>query len=164
MKRKNHGKFLKILSLLLLITWCSLIFFFSSQSGNLSSDSSNFVILTINNFLRLFNSQIDILSIPYMTLIIRKMAHMFLYFGLYFFTYFAMFQFNFQHRKYLALIFCFGYAISDEFHQLFVINRSGQVMDVLIDTFGSFLAFIWLQLVSLRKNLNHNTVICEKSR
>ena len=37
----------------------------------------------------------------------------------------------------LALLFCFLYAVFDEFHQTFVPGRSGQLSDVLINTFGA---------------------------
>ncbi|MBQ3466792.1 MAG: VanZ family protein, partial [Oscillospiraceae bacterium] len=35
-----------------------------------------------------------------------------------------------------GLLFCFLYACSDEFHQLFVPGRAGMFSDVLIDTVG----------------------------
>lgn len=37
----------------------------------------------------------------------------------------------------LALGICILYAISDEFHQLFVPGRGGQIRDVLIDSTGA---------------------------
>jgi VanZ family protein len=43
-----------------------------------------------------------------------------------------------------ALLFCFLYACSDEFHQHFVVGRYGSPLDVLIDTVGSGLALFWL--------------------
>ena len=51
-----------------------------------------------------------------------------------------------------SLIIVFGYACSDEFHQLFVEGRSGQFKDVLIDTsggiFGSLLAILKSKIFS----------------
>jgi VanZ family protein len=35
-------------------------------------------------------------------------------------------------------VFCILYAISDEVHQLFVLGRGAQVVDVLIDSLGAF--------------------------
>jgi VanZ family protein len=37
-----------------------------------------------------------------------------------------------------SLVFCILYAISDEVHQLFVLGRGAQVVDVLIDSLGAF--------------------------
>jgi len=46
----------------------------------------------------------------------------------------------------LSLILVFLYAGSDEFHQTFIPNRTGQFSDVLVDTAGGAvgLAFLWL--------------------
>ena len=49
----------------------------------------------------------------------------------------------------LALFISFLYACSDEFHQLFINGRSGQVSDVLLDTIGAGLGI--LMVVILRK-------------
>jgi VanZ family protein len=39
----------------------------------------------------------------------------------------------------VAVIFCVAYAVSDEFHQLFVPGRNGSPIDVLIDSCGSII-------------------------
>ena len=48
------------------------------------------------------------------------------------------------NKKYIiySLIICLLYSISDEVHQMFVPGRSGEVLDVFIDTFGSFIGII----------------------
>ena len=45
-----------------------------------------------------------------------------------------------------------GYAATDEFHQLFVPGRSGQISDVLLDSAGA-LAGVWIMtgLEKIRK-------------
>ena len=47
-------------------------------------------------------------------------------------------EFNVKHLILLSLMVCLFYASTDEFHQLFVSGRSGEVTDVILDTFGSF--------------------------
>ena len=42
----------------------------------------------------------------------------------------------------ISLIICIVYAITDEVHQLFVFERSGEVRDVLIDSAGSLLGIL----------------------
>lgn len=43
-----------------------------------------------------------------------------------------------------AMLLCIAFAISDEWHQSFIPNRYGTVMDVLIDSFGVCTAGIYL--------------------
>ena len=138
----------KIISIILLILWLALIFFFSSQNGELSSNSSSLVVNLVNKFLQIFNPKIDISIYPITVFIIRKLAHMFLYFILYLLTYYLMYQFNIKKRLILSLLFCIFYAATDEVHQLFINERSGQIMDVLIDTLGSIIAIILLKLIN----------------
>lgn len=47
-----------------------------------------------------------------------------------------------------AFLICFLYACSDEFHQTFVKDRSGSIIDVLIDTLGASIALglVWALL------------------
>ena len=42
----------------------------------------------------------------------------------------------------LAAILSLGYAVLDEFHQIFVPNRSASIGDVLVDMFGVVFAFL----------------------
>lgn len=145
MKIKNQDKLNKIISIILLISWVLLIFYFSNQKGSISEENSNFIINILNSFIKINN----IKNISY---IIRKLAHIFLYFILYYLTYYVLYQFNINKRKIISFIFCILFAISDEFHQLFIINRSGSLIDVFIDTIGSYLAYFLLVLKSkLRK-------------
>ena len=43
-------------------------------------------------------------------------------------------------RFIIALVICFIYACTDEYHQTFVNGRTGQFSDTLIDTFGGFVS------------------------
>ena len=47
-----------------------------------------------------------------------------------------------------AMVICTLYAGSDEFHQLFVPGRSGELRDVLLDSSGALLGIYLYQLVS----------------
>ena len=66
---------------------------------------------------------------------------------LYFLAYNLLRLYITRKKAYIySLVIVFGYACSDEFHQLFVEGRSGQFKDVLIDTsggvFGGILTFL----------------------
>jgi len=44
---------------------------------------------------------------------------------------------------FLAIIISVLYAVSDEIHQLFVPTREGKIRDVLIDSLGILLSFVY---------------------
>ena len=107
MKLKNQDKIHKIISIILLILWLSLIFYFSGQKGSVSENSSNTIIKILDNFFKFFNQNLDIYSLDNIAFLVRKSAHMFLYFILYFLIYYTMYEFNIKKRIYLSLILCF---------------------------------------------------------
>lgn len=133
----------KIIAWSLLIVWMAFIFFMSSQPGDVSSKQSNFVVLLLDTLGIDLNSRFGDLS----TLIIRKGAHFTEYMILYFLAFNLLRLYINRKKAYIySLFIVFGYACSDEFHQLFVVGRSGQFKDVLIDTsggiFGSMLVVL----------------------
>ena len=72
---------------------------------------------------------------------IRKLAHMCEYAVLGILVYLSFKDSN-RSWFYIAWIICILYASSDEFHQLFVKGRSGEIRDVLIDSIGAFLGIV----------------------
>ena len=84
--------------------------------------------------------------------IVRKGAHMFLFCVLAILFFGSAYNGdNILKSVFIALLLAFLYACSDEYHQTFVVGRSGQFKDVLIDFSG---AFIGVLIVSLIVNLN----------
>ena len=51
----------------------------------------------------------------------------------------------------LMIAICFAYACSDEFHQLFVLGREGNLIDVTIDSIGSTFAILIFNKVKEEK-------------
>ena len=143
MKQVKLDKVKKILSLIFLILWCFLIFYFSNQSGSVSNHSSGLIVKIVRIIIPTGNIEL-------LTFIIRKLAHMFLYFMLTILTYNCFKQFNFK-KKYLIILFCFLYAISDEIHQIFVPGRACQLKDILIDSVGSITGIYLFKLLKKRK-------------
>ena len=47
----------------------------------------------------------------------------------------------------IALIICFIYSCTDEYHQTFVNGRTGQFSDVLIDTFGGAISCLTYNII-----------------
>jgi len=79
---------------------------------------------------------------------IRKSAHFIEFFILEVFILLMISSFKIIDFKcfILSILFCLLYAISDEVHQLFVINRSASIIDVLIDYTGSLFGSIFFML------------------
>ena len=125
----------KKISIILVILWMILIFIMSSFSGNDSSNQSNFIVDIISNIFNINN--IELLS-----LIIRKLAHFTEYFILGILVYNMIYNLN--KKKYISIIICILYAISDEIHQIFTSDRGPRVFDIFIDTLGSSTSIIIL--------------------
>ena len=54
---------------------------------------------------------------------------------------------------YLALFLTFGYGLSDELHQNFIIGREGKLLDAFVDGLGGVLAWILVTKSRLLKSL-----------
>jgi len=93
-------------------------------------------ITSSNKNIKLQNSHIENLN-----LIIRKNAHAFEYMGLAILICNAFFINKFKGKGAIiyVLFICLLYAVTDEFHQLFVPGRTSLVSDVLIDFTGAII-------------------------
>jgi|LGVF01.1.fsa_nt_gb VanZ family protein len=143
-KMLNRKKLVMILSWTMLFLWMLFIFNLSSQvadeSMGLSEGATEFVMKMIEKV----NPDIDF-NIDGFHHIIRKCAHFTAYLILGAFAVNALKKSEIKGQRvfFLALLFCVLYAISDEFHQLFVLGRSGEINDVVIDSIGSITG-IWI--------------------
>lgn len=138
-------KYKKVIAWLLFVSWLILIFYFSNQPGSISSDLSNHVLKTILNNLAISNFNV-------LGSILRKLAHFSEYFILSFLTLNLVKQYKVvsPYDFMLVMFFCFFYASSDEFHQLFIENRTASFLDVLLDYSGSLL---YLTIIGFKRNL-----------
>ncbi|MBU3197433.1 VanZ family protein [Clostridium algidicarnis] len=129
----------KQLNFALLIGWMILIFYFSSQIGEVSSEKSKIVIYIFNVLGLDLNTYFGELS----TLIVRKSAHFTEYFILFILTYNVM-KYYFEKGRlfFISYIITVAYAMTDEFHQLFVPGRAGALKDVLVDSSGGLCALL----------------------
>lgn len=150
MKAEERGNVHKIISIILLILWCILIFYFSSQVGSVSENSSSHVLMFLNSIIRLFSPSVDLTKSLVATFIVRKLAHMFLYFILYIICFYVAISYKIKKENLFCFIFCILYATSDEIHQLFIFERSFGIQDILIDLFGSFIGHLFLHIKWIR--------------
>lgn len=133
------------------IAWMVMIFLFSAQNGTSSGGTSQRILEWLGALLNMdMTANLEVFQF-----ILRKGAHAFEYFMLAIWLYLCFFHSKHQkHAIWIAILGSFLYACSDEFHQLFIDNRSGQFKDVLIDTSGAILAMVtfrYLHLYYVRK-------------
>lgn len=132
----------KRIFLVLTIIWLIMIFGFSSRDGDLSGEDSGRVGRLVGEwFVPGFDKWseakqeifIDKVDFP-----IRKTAHATEYAILGALILGATYEARHKNLYTIGIPWILGtmYAVSDEFHQLFVPGRSGQVRDVLIDSCG----------------------------
>ena len=135
---------MKVVKICFLVLWMALIFSFSNQKDVDSSKiSDSFIDRTVVKIYKIFNENItkekENEIIEKYTYPIRKFAHYTLYFILGILSFLVVKDYSINKKLIIySLLICFLYACSGEFHQLFIIGRSARVLDVIIDTFGSF--------------------------
>lgn len=133
-----------ILFLILTIGWMSFIFMFSAQHAEQSSQNSAGIVEQIIEAIYPNFSSINVQKQEAIrntiTVVVRKSAHMgefaLLSMLIYFFCVFARTTFWCRGRVWVSFTTSVLYAASDEFHQLFVPGRSGEIRDVIIDACG----------------------------
>ena len=130
--------------ILLAILWMGFIFYMSHQPANISTVQYNKVIYIIKMVSKSENIKNNINSF-----IVRKGAHMFLYFVLGILFFHSVYNGeNLLKSMLIALLLAFIYACSDEYHQTFVVGRSGEFRDILVAFSGSIIGILIVSLIS----------------
>ena len=135
---KNKGQIINVISLTALIFWLVLIFYLSAQPVHQSNGLSKKVTEVIIEKVEIFALKTNF-NINRMNHLVRKNAHFFAYLilGILVMNVFRRSGMKINKGVILSLAFCILYAMSDEFHQLFVPGRGAQVKDVLLDSAGA---------------------------
>lgn len=142
--KQGHKK--KIISGVIVLIWMFIIGSFSAQTGGESSGMSQkaaVAIVKVENKVFQKNwgeTQIEQRSMR-LQFPIRKCAHMSEYglLAVLVIWHFCGYAISWKNRYLFAWLFATVYAMTDELHQLFVPGRSGQLMDVWIDSAGALL-------------------------
>ena len=122
----------------------------SHQSASISSGQSGVFVEQLRHIAPSVDQQL-------LTFLVRKGAHIFAYFVLGILTFNALWRvdlskFKLNYPVGLSIIVCALYAVSDEFHQLFVSGRSGEIRDIIIDssaaTVGVFIISIFCKNIA----------------
>jgi len=134
-----YGDNMKCLKLILVILWMIVIFSFSNQKAVESTKLSDGLILkTVRIIEKITNKEYsDEEILEKFVKPVRKLAHFTIYLILGVLVYLYIKEFNISNKFIISLLICVLYAISDEIHQLFIVGRSGKILDVLIDSLGS---------------------------
>ena len=141
----------KIISVLVVAAWMTVIFSFSAQPDTESSAISGHVSYRIvevwNQTFQLDHTTAEMEQIAEtIEYPVRKCAHMSEYaiLALLFLQLLDAFGMK-KKRAVIALVLTAVYASTDEFHQLFVPGRAGKVTDVLIDSTGALIALLAIE-------------------
>ena len=130
------------------------IFIFSGQQGNESGDTSRKLTVAVIKMITGKTLQLEDPFVEGIQLVIRKFAH----FTIYAIGGFLIMNYAYNTNKtknqkiFYSIASGGGYAITDEIHQLFVPGRSGNVVDVGIDTLGVITGV--LMYIVIRKLIN----------
>lgn len=133
----------------------AMIFCLSSQNAELSSQTSGSVIESVADIFYPGFSDMSAAEqgeiIAAFQFIARKTAHFSLYAVLGLLSFLSVISYRnlkYRFRIILSAGICLLYAASDEFHQLFVAGRSGEIRDICIDFSGSLIAITVSALLS----------------
>lgn len=164
--------FFRVFSIILLVAWMGVIFYFSSQPAVDSSKTSGEVIEIIAEK---FYPEFENLSktereevVSSFQFVARKSAHaaIFSVLGIFaFLTFISYVKLRFLTRISLATLISLLYAAGDEFHQRFVEGRSCELRDFLLDAGGVVAAILICTLfVKIIGPLRRKTKFSGKSR
>ena len=146
---EKHKRTRIIISGIAVIIWMIVIFIFSAMTGEESGNlSSGLVHALLKNIPFLAESELA-------HVVIRKLAHMTEYAILCLLIINLEKQIGFKIRLkhiLIGIIISCIYAMTDEYHQSFVNERSGNIIDVGIDTLGAAIAGIIVLIVSRFEN------------
>ena len=113
----------KKICILFAVLWMGFIFYMSHQPAKISSVQSDNVMHVIKKVSKSEEIKNNINSF-----IVRKGAHMFLFCVLGILLFGSMYNGdNILKSVFIALLLAFLYACSDEYHQTFVVGRTGQL-------------------------------------
>lgn len=149
----------KLIKILMIVLWMAFIFSLSNDNGVKStkkSDSFIFKIVDIFSNKKLSDNEKNIILSKYV-FITRKCAHIFIYFILGILAISLSSEFYKLNFKVIlsTLLFCIIYACSDEIHQLFILGRSGKIIDIIIDSIGSVIGVnLYYYIYKIRRRLH----------
>lgn len=157
----NKTNIERAILVVLIIINCITIFIFSAQQAEKSSNTSGKVVDVVMKKIEKksnISEQEEKNLREKISTIVRKTAHFSIYtcLGILTFLFTNTYEISNPKKVLYAILFCFIYACSDEFHQIFVSGRSGELRDICIDTcgatFGTLIAIAVIKIIKLVEN------------
>ena len=152
----------KIISWILVVAWMIFIFVLSNMNSMDSGNKSQTIVKKTVDVTTTVGSNAGIVEKPSeekiekispdLNPIFRKFSHAFVYLILAILVANAL---NISKAKKVfvfTILICILYAASDEIHQLYIPGRSGEVRDVMIDTFGALIGYSFYKLMFMLFN------------
>jgi VanZ family protein len=128
---------------------------------------SSFTQWVLSQILSLFQIQVSPGTLDFLNFLMRKLAHLTEYAVLAQLLYVSLIRvakLEWQPRAAFWSAFIAGaYSLTDEFHQLFVPNRTASLVDCAIDTTGAILGLVLVYLVTRLQATQRTTAVREES-
>ena len=154
-----------IIYLILIVLWCSLIYLLSDMTSRESNKTSKKIVETsavetakATNKMKITNININDKTwrrnvVEKFNVLLRKIAHGLVYFVLSILIYLFLINMRVNPKKaiYWTIALCFIYSTTDEIHQTFVMERTGQLLDCIIDTIGASLGSILTYYLNIKE-------------
>ena len=131
------------------IIWMGVIFYFSSQPSKESSHISGIVtdiVLAVLRGIFFGNIPQSLEKLIISGNIIRKAGHVGEFFILGILVILLIRRLKVKKPIVVAILICVFYAVSDEFHQIFVPGRGPSIADVMLDSISSLIAIVLVNL------------------
>ena len=144
---KKLKMIIRVVSIAMILFITSTIFSFSSQNAEKSLSVSGKVaekIIEIQPKYKNITEQKKTELVELYQHPVRKMAHFTIYtlLGVAIMAFICTYDLKNKNRIIISIVLGAVYAASDEIHQTFIEGRSGQITDVLLDTFGVFVGIM----------------------
>lgn len=134
---------------ILTLVWMCFIFYLSHQPASVSASQSGGFMNMLTSLPIVGGLLAKVMEFSFAEFLVRKSAHMFLYFVLAILIYMSIGK-GIDFKYYIiSFVLTALYACTDEFHQLYIIGRSGEIRDVLVDSTGALLGLILVYICTL---------------
>ncbi len=144
-------KVIMIIGIILSIAWMTIIFTYSSQNGEQVDNKATTIIETITENDQTYQEKTEeekVLVNNDYEFYISKTVHVLEYGALCFFLFLAFIMIKKRWLNYLfAFLVTVIFAISDEYHQTFIPDRSARPQDIVIDAMAAIICILSLELI-----------------
>jgi len=147
---KQKTTIMRLILVVLVIGLTVLIFLLSNQPATQSSHLSNsFASYSLPYIEKIVNTD---LTLREWNRMLRKTAHFSLFFflALIVVTICKLSKMSWRRASIVTLFICMGYAVIDEYHQLFIAGRGASMRDVAIDSAGAIVGIVVVFIVGRR--------------